>query len=79
MHILEHQLNVMMIHNPLGKLVQSAPNGIGWCQWITQNELTIGDECGNGDGHLGLKGMDIMFEKFILIIKDVITRDLTNN
>ena len=66
-------------YNPLGKLVENAPNGSGWCNWISENGLTIGDECGNGDSHLGLIGMDIMFEKFILIIKDVIARDLTNN
>ena len=29
------------------ELVTRAPNGKGWCNWIAENGLTIGDECGN--------------------------------
>lgn len=62
-------------YNPLTELVESAPNGKGWHNWITENGLTINDDVGNDDDHLGFKGMDTMYEKFILIIRNVMLRN----
>ena len=57
------------------ELVTRAPNGKGWCNWITENGLTINDDIGNDDDHLGFTGMDTMYEKFILILRNVMLRN----